>query len=61
MHFEFGLRLAEPKWGIAVQNFKNKDTEGPHICLGAVDVVDKCLWAHVDGTSDIDVLETLPV
>lgn len=40
-----------------MEQFKDEHTEGPDIRFWAVDVVDQALRRHVDGRSDVDVLE----
>ncbi len=40
-----------------MQKFIDEHSECPHICLGAVDVLDESLGRHVDGRADVDVFE----
>ena len=59
MVLELTLGLAEGVGRLPVQQLVHQNPEGPDVGFGAVVVVYQSLRGHVNGGSDIDVLETL--
>ena len=47
------------EWRLNVNQFIDDYSEGPNICLLAVDIVDKSLWRHVQRGAYVQIFELL--
>jgi hypothetical protein len=45
---------------LAMQKFVYENSKSPDICLWTIDIIDETFGRHVDGRSDVDVLELGP-
>lgn len=59
LEFTFGSAMTEGS--LPVQKFVDHDSESPDIGFGSVNVFDKPLWRHVNGWTDVDILELGPL